>query len=427
MLLFVNQHYRPDIASTGQHLTDLAEHLSRAGFDVEVWCGQGRYVEGQLAAPSSEVLNGVNVHRFRTTAFARSTKAGRLTNYLFFYVQVLGRLLLGQHRGHVVFLTTPPLLSFLGYLFRAFRGQRYAIWSMDLHPEAEIAAGMLTARGSGAHLLRRFNDAGYANADFVVDLGRWMKDRIANRGLDRARLHTVSIWTDTDEVEPVDRANNPVRRDLGIGNETVVTYSGNAGVAHRFEELCEAMESLADDKALRFVFIGDGPRRRFIEQYAHSHHFGNFTYLDYFPRSELRYSLSLPDIHLVTLKTEFAGIAVPGKLYGIMATARPALFIGPTDSETADVINEARCGVVIDPDCEPNSVGTIVRTLREWSADPELRAEMGRRGRAAVLDRFNRDVCCTEFEKIIRQYWGEPTSSVDSQPQEAPCSDAQFA
>ena len=87
ILLFVNQHYRPDIAATGQLLTDLAEHLSRVGFDVEVWCGRGRYVEGELTEPSIELLNGVTVRRFRTTAFPRWSKAGRLTNYLFFYLQ----------------------------------------------------------------------------------------------------------------------------------------------------------------------------------------------------------------------------------------------------------------------------------------------------------------------------------------------------
>ena len=30
-LLFINQHYYPDFASTAQHLTDLAEHLAGAG------------------------------------------------------------------------------------------------------------------------------------------------------------------------------------------------------------------------------------------------------------------------------------------------------------------------------------------------------------------------------------------------------------
>jgi glycosyltransferase involved in cell wall biosynthesis len=421
-ILFVNQYYHPDIAATGQNLTDLAEYLSRSGFNVEVWCGRGQYVEGQLAAPSSEVLNGVNVRRFRTTAFARSTRAGRLTNYLSFYLQVLGRLLLGPRRGHVVFLTTPPLLSFLGYLSGGLRGHRYAVWSMDLHPEAEIAAGMLTAKGVVAQVLHRLSDAGYANADFVVDLGRHMQQRIADRGVDRARLHTVCIWTDADEVEPVKRVSNPVRRELGIGEETVVTYSGNAGLAHRFGELCAAMKCLADDSAFRFVFLGDGPRRREIEHFANSNNIDNFEYLDYFPRSELRFSLSLPDIHLVTLRAEFAGIAVPAKLYGIMAAARPVLFVGPADCESADLINDTQCGAVVDPDRTPDPVGTIVRTLREWSAAPEVREELGRLGRAAVLERYSRDICCTEFESIIRRYWGGPMPPVDLPAQEAPVS-----
>ena len=35
-LLLVNQHYYPDVASTGQHLTDLAEYLAQEGYLVEV-------------------------------------------------------------------------------------------------------------------------------------------------------------------------------------------------------------------------------------------------------------------------------------------------------------------------------------------------------------------------------------------------------
>ena len=39
-LLLVNQHYYPDVASTGQHLTDLAEHLAGEGYAVEVLTGE---------------------------------------------------------------------------------------------------------------------------------------------------------------------------------------------------------------------------------------------------------------------------------------------------------------------------------------------------------------------------------------------------
>src|SRR4051812_10480269 len=138
-LLLVNAHYHPDVASTGQHLTDLAEYLAERGFDVGVLTGRGRYVAGRVSAPPRERLNGVDVVRVRATTFGRGSHLGRLVDYASFYVQVLLRLLTGARADGVVFLTTPPLLSFLGRMARLLRGQRYAIWSMDLHPDAEFA------------------------------------------------------------------------------------------------------------------------------------------------------------------------------------------------------------------------------------------------------------------------------------------------
>src|SRR5438477_928042 len=142
-LLLVNQHYYPDVASTGQHLTDLAEYLAAEGYAVEVLTGRGKYVAGKMDAPASEVRNGVRIKRLRTTSFGRQSHLGRVVDYLSFYVRVLGALLLGHRRDGVLFLTTPPLLGFLGAIARVVRGQRYGVWSMDLHPDAEVASGML--------------------------------------------------------------------------------------------------------------------------------------------------------------------------------------------------------------------------------------------------------------------------------------------
>src|SRR5687768_15916670 len=77
-LLFVNQHYTPDVAATGQCLADLAEHLAQVGYDVEVLAGKTRYGDGSVAAPTREVLQGVKVHRVATTRFGRGTHLGRL-------------------------------------------------------------------------------------------------------------------------------------------------------------------------------------------------------------------------------------------------------------------------------------------------------------------------------------------------------------
>src|SRR5262245_30238668 len=189
-VLFINQHYYPDLASTGQHLTDLAEHLAGNGFDVEVLASRGRYLAGQLTVPNAETRNGVLVRRVRTTAFGRSKHLGRLVDYASFYLCVFVTLMFSRRRDGVVFLTTPPLLGFLGAVALWLRGQRYGIWSMDLHPDAEIASGMLRRGGLMARLLTWMNAVGYRNADFVVDLGAHMKARIVAMGVPDDRCHT---------------------------------------------------------------------------------------------------------------------------------------------------------------------------------------------------------------------------------------------
>jgi hypothetical protein len=100
-------------------------------------------------------------------------------------------------------------------------------------------------------------------------------------------------------------------------------------VVHEFGPVLEAMRILRDDPRAYFLFVGDGPQRARIEAFAREHALPNFAYRDYFPREALHQSLSLAGAHLVTLRDAFVGIAVPSKVYGAMAAARPVLFVGP--------------------------------------------------------------------------------------------------
>lgn len=409
-ILFVNAHYYPDVASTGQHLTDLAEYLVGEGYAVSVLTGRGKYVAGKVEAPAREIHNGVEITRVRATSFGRGSHLGRVIDYASFYVQVLIRLLAGRGPDGVVFLTTPPLLSFVGRLARLLRGQRYGIWSMDLHPDAEFAAGMLDPRGLPGRVLEWANASGYRGADFVVDLGAYMKRRIQAKGVRPERTFTVHVWSRLEEIAPTPREENPLLDELGLRDRFVVMYSGNAGIVHDFAGVLEAMRRLRHDPHLYFLFVGGGPQREAIERYAREQGIGNFAYRDYFPREQLRFSLAAADAHLITLREPFAGIAVPGKLYGIMASGRPALFVGPERSESAEAIRDARCGVVIDPASDPDPAGRIVATLQGWAEDPAPALRMGAAGRAAFLAKYERLPNCRAFADVIRRTWAGAAS-----------------
>ena len=409
-LLFVNLHYVPDVAATGQHLADLAEQLADT-YDVKVLCGRGCYLGGHVKAPRRERRNGVDVRRLRTIVSGRRNHALRLGTYALFYARVSAHLLFGSRDRHIVFLTTPPLIASIGYLASRLRGLRYAIWSMDLHPDAEAAAGMIAESGIVYRSLRRLNVLAYRGADFVVDLGPYMKERIAGYGVSADRLATVSIWSQPSNIQSIRRRDNPLVRSVGLPERTVVAYSGNAGIAHRFEEFLEAAFRLRGDDRLQFLFIGNGPKRRGIEQFVAEKGMTNFTFLPHFPLERLNQSLCLGDIHLVSLRREFAGIAVPAKLPGVMAAGRPVLFLGPARCESAESIRNSRCGVVIDPYCDETAVDRIVDTLVLWAGHPELRHELGMRGRSEALLHNRKEVCCSAFEDVIHRFWGATEGS----------------
>ena len=403
-LLLVNQHYYPDVASTGQHLTDLAEHLAAEGYAVEVLTGRGKYVAGRMDVPEREERNGVSIKRVRTTSFGRRSHLGRIIDYVSFYVRVLAVLLFEPRRDGVLFLTTPPLLAFLGRIARLLKGQRYGVWSMDLHPDAEIASGMLREGSALARLLEWANASGYRHADFVVDLGPYMKQRIVAKGVRPERTHTVHVWSAKEEIVPTPREENPLIDELGLRDKFVVMYSGNAGIVHDFRDICEAMRLLKDDPRIYFLFVGDGPRRKEIEAYAREQGISNFEYRGYFNREQLRYSLSVADVHLISLRAPFVGISVPGKLYGIMASGRPALFVGPEQCESAETILAAECGAVVDPS-SPEPASSIRETLVGWSTDAAEVARLGAQGRRAFLSRFERESCCNVFRETVSAAW----------------------
>jgi glycosyltransferase involved in cell wall biosynthesis len=409
-LLFVNQHYAPDLASTAQHLTDLAEHLADEGFEVHVLCSQIHYVSGEMDVPAEETRNGVHVRRVETTAFGRDSRLGRLADYASFFLKVLWHLLTGPRYDSLVSLTTPPLLPVAAALASSVRGQSYGIWSMDLHPDAEEAVGMIEPDGLLARILHGFGDWSYRQADFVVDLGPHMKRRIQRKGVPDGRLHTIPVWNKKDEVYPVPPGENPLMEEVGLADKFVVMYSGNAGLGHRFDEVLGAMEHFDGHPEIHFLFVGSGPRKDDILEFADASDLSNFQYLPYFPREQIKYSLSLADLHLLTLKNAFAGIAVPGKLYGILAAGRPVLMVGPTSSDSADTIQRHEVGTVVDPQHDGDGAPTnrLVEVVHAFYDNPTRRREMGERGRKVFCEHFEQERCCAQWAELLGTENGDP-------------------
>ena len=234
-----------------------------------------------------------------------------------------------------------------------------------------------------------------------------MADRIASKSVAPERITTIPVWSQRDEIYPTPRDANPLRKALGLEEAFVAMYSGNLGLAHSFDEFIEAARRLRDRPDIVFLFVGDGPRLAEVKAARDREDLTNIRLLDYVPRSQLQASLALADVHLISMRPEMTGIVVPGKLYGVMAAGRPAVFVGPEHCESADTIRDAGCGITITP----GDADGLVAALLRLASNPSLARRMGEKGRSAFLTAHDRKLCCAQWHELIGNLVARPETA----------------
>lgn len=413
-LLFVNQYYWPDNASTAQLLADLAEDLASQGYECHVVCSRGGYA-GQGAdqqLPARQVHNGVQIHRVAASAFGRKSIVGRMTDYLSYYASAMLKGLTLPRCDAVVTLTTPPLIGLTGTILKTFKRCKHVSWSMDLHPDASLALGKMKPGNPAVRLLSWLGAHSYRQADRVVALGPYMGKRLLDKRVKPERLREIPVWSRRDEVYPIPIADHPLRKELGLEGKFVAMYSGNLGLAHTFDEFIEAARRFRDDPRIVFLYVGSGPRLREVREAQEREGLANIRFMDYFPRDQLHHSLTVADVHLISMRPEMTGIVVPGKLYGIMASGRPALFVGPEACETAETLRSAGCGLIVPP----GDADGVVDALRKLADDPATCQDLGERARQAFVDQYEREHRCAQWSDLFAELFGPRRAGAPAPP-----------
>ena len=437
-IVFLNRYFSPDHSATSQMLSDLAFFLAGNGHEVSVVTSCQRYDDAAAGLPLRERIEGVEVHRVRTTRFGRDKLAGRALDYATFYLAAGWRLWRITRAGDVIVAKTdPPLISVVAALVARLRGARLVNWVQDVFPEVAEALGMRALSGPQAGLLRRIRNGAFRSAAANVVLSERMAAVVerASRQIsrERARSHenqlyrdqglshkprvvgasllainasgglanrirVIPNWANMEAILPVAAADNPLRREWGLADKFVACYSGNMGRVHEFGTMLDAAQRLsAMAEAIGFLFIGGGAQRDMIEDEVRGRALANVQFRPYHDRAGLSFSLGVGDVHLVSQRPEVEGYVFPSKLYGILAAGRPAVFIGDPQGEIAALVEREGIGVAVR---QGDAAGLAEQLLR-LSGDAALREAMGARARALLCERYDRSIAFKAWLELL--------------------------
>lgn len=405
-LIFINRFFYPDHSATSQILSDLAFDLVGDEFEVNVITSRLRYDDASAVLPSEEIIYGVRVKRVWSTRFGRASLFGRALDYMTFYLSSAWAVWRCARRNTVVVAKTdPPLLSLVIAPVVKLRGAVLFNWLQDLFPEVAGALGVRIIQGPimGGLLWARNLTLRAARTNVV--LGSRMQEVVSGQGVKDSQITVIHNWADGDAITPVERSANPLRREWGMGNRFVIGYSGNLGRAHEFNTILDAAELLQERSDVVFLFIGGGAQRKAVEEEAKKRGFVNVMFQPYQPRGRLGESLSVADVHLVSLNPALEGLIVPSKFYGIAAAGRPTLFIGDMDGEIPRLLQEAECGYTVNS----GDATCLAQRIVELADEPERTASMGRNARALLEQRFDRRHAVAAWKRVL--LGGEVVSS----------------
>lgn len=396
-VVLLNQPFYPDVVATAQMGKDLADELVARGHSVTAVCSRSIYGKSGAQLPRREVIDGIEIRRVGASVFGRRGTVARLADFLLFYVRAGWAVLTGPRADVVVAYTTPPFIAMLAVLAKWLRGSRAVYWVMDLYPDVPVASGMLKREGFVSRVLERVHRFILKRCDKNVVLGRCMAERLREKGVAEEKIELIRVWPVEGGIRPEARETNEVRREWGIGDDFVVMYSGNFGIAHDVETVLGAMREMRGDEGVRFEFVGGGKRRGEVEAFISKEGVRNAAYRDYVPVERLSSSLSAGDVHLITMLDGMEGLIVPSKLFGAMSAGRPSVFVGPRSSEIGRVLEESGGGVVV----EPGDVAGLVSVLRRLKEDAGYRLGMGEAARRAVEERYDKGPCCSRWVEVL--------------------------
>jgi len=394
-ILILTDRYAPEARAAAYLSQHLAEELVRRGHRVCVLTKKPtEFVPDLGPVASSETLNGVWVERLEGMATSHHSIFRRGVDQLYLAAK-LCRKAITTLKPDVAMVYSPPLPWVISAIFlRLFRRIPYVINLHDIYPQVAIDLGVLRNKTLIA-LARMLESFAYATASQIVVAAPASRIILINEsGVKASKIHAMYNYVDTDVCLPGSRMNQ-FRDTHALLNEYVVLYAGLMGLAQDLGIVIDAARLMRNRREVVFIMMGDGPNADQWKKSADG--LPNMRFLS--PASNEAYyeTLRAADVCLVPLAGNFKAPAIPGKVGTIMAAGRPLIAIVPPGNDTIALLNEAKCGIWVEPD-NPVKLKEAIDFL---VANPSHGQTLGENGRAYAVEHFNLTTAVHRWEEIF--------------------------
>ena len=398
-ILLVTNHFYPETF----RCNDIAFEMAKRGHRVKVLTGipdypQGKYHEGySVFKKRVEKIRGVEVVRVPVIPRGDGSKLRMIIHYASSVCAFMAYALYQAvfHTYEVVYVhdTSPAFIALPAVLLKKLRKTPVVLWILDMWPESLIAGGV---RSHKVHaLVGRMMKMIYRNSDRIQISSLGFRSLLTERGVSDKKIEYLPNWSDDAMTGAALPLPDEIKKRLPHGFK--IMFAGNMGEAQNLENIMKAALLLKNEK-IQFVFLGDGRKKKWVEEFVSTHGLKNTVHL--LGRQPMEYMpayFAQASIMLVALCNEpFLNLTLPAKVQAYMSCAKPIL--GFMNGEGRDIIEKSGCGWAVPAD-EVDGFAAIVRHIA--SLDESTLAEYGRSGSEFYQSNLKKDICMNRVESSV--------------------------
>lgn len=378
---------------------EYAKQLVRRGHKISVYASSFshyKFTEEKLAPGERwkvEYFDGIRFIWLRTTPY-KCNNWRRATNMLSHALMAFVLGMRFKEKPDIIMGTSVPIFAGLcAYILSHLKHARFFFEVRDLWPQTLVDLGAISEKSLITLGMRSIEKLLYHKAEKIIVVLPYAAEYITSLGFSPDKIAWLPNGIDMNNYDITKQY------DGGTSEEFTLMYIGGFASYHGIEVILQAAKKLEKKhrEDLRFVFIGDGPEKKRLIQYAKDLNLSNVQFRDLIPKREIPKAIGEADACIAVIRRLPVlkyGIN-PNKLFDYMASGRPILFA--IDSRYNPVA-DADAGITV-PAEDADALSEAITKLIMMT--PEERKRMGRNGFNYIKNHFDINIISAKLETLL--------------------------
>lgn len=304
---------------------------------------------------------------------------------------------------NLIFATSnPPINSYIGLKLKKKLKAPFIYLNWDIYPQiiertivesekhsffTRVVANII------CKLWRKWNTKHYPEIDHMITLGPKMAESIKSATKSEIKLSVIPLGVDTEKLKPIHKAGNIFLLQHQLLNNFIVLFSGKMGLGHNIELILEAaskIQKIASD--IVFIFIGQGPKFKVVDNYIRRHDVSNVLLFPWQDEDIYPHSIACGDIAIVTEEKATEGLMLPSRVFSMMACGEAIIGICGENDDLYDIVVDNDVGFCVE------EISELIESIMTLYNDKEKLKKMQQRARKLVEDEYS-------TTKMINNYY----------------------